>query len=49
MWLSEALPTEAWMHSTWSPIHPDADFEPPEIWRATEEGMLIGWRVHRAT
>jgi 23S rRNA (cytosine1962-C5)-methyltransferase len=47
MWLSEALPTEAWMHSTWSPIHPDVDFAPPEIWRATEEGMLIGWRIHR--
>jgi 23S rRNA (cytosine1962-C5)-methyltransferase len=44
-WILPGLVDKAWRHAEWSLIQPEADFDVPEVWRATDEGMLVGWRI----
>lgn len=44
-WIQPGLVDKAWRHAEWALIQPEADFDPPEAWRQTDEGMLVGWRI----
>lgn len=48
-WLIDALPPTVVSPSHWERIQPDPDFDVPSIWRRTEEGMLMGWRIQAQT
>jgi 23S rRNA (cytosine1962-C5)-methyltransferase len=46
-WISSGLVRAGWKGAEWFPVLPGGDFDPPPVWRQTEEGMLSGWRIVR--
>jgi len=43
--IQRSLPASAWRGAKWEGLIPDADFDPPQPWRKTSEGMLLGWSL----